>query len=72
MNVCKVSKLAKLNCKQNHLFCLQDSVLRITRCVYRAVEKLSERRRKLSEPLMKKDNFDFRAENDFFHVECYT
>ena len=61
-------KLPNLNCKGNQLFYLQDSVLRwnrtvlgvkkITRWVYRAVERLNDRSQMFSEPLMKKDNFE--------------
>ncbi len=75
-------KLPKLSCKGNQLFYLQDSVLRInrtelgekniTRCVYRAIERLNDRRHKFSEPLVRKDNFEIRVKNDFYLVECCT
>ena len=75
-------KLPKLSCKGEQFFYLQDSVLRInrtllgerkiTRCVYRAVERIDDRHYKFSEPLIKKDNFEIRVKNDFFLVECCT
>ncbi|KAK2142661.1 hypothetical protein LSH36_926g00025 [Paralvinella palmiformis] len=74
--------MERLTCTGQHLFYLQDSILRLNRtvlggkklthCIYRAIDRISDSYHVYSNPLKRKNNFEIRVKNDFFCVECYT